>query len=420
MSVLTLGGQPFAAGLFWLDRAGTAGVAREARGFRRPWYVHWGRQTGYAPGGEDVRGCPALAASLQVHLRPASWMALVEADDGRLALVKARDGAILADGDEVFEDRAEALEAFERARPLGWKPFATPGLTDESVGSVEITDLPVDPAMCLSAAPLARLTGRTVGAAALLLLATIGAGALWLSREAVWTWIAGPEPVVETVAGAVEPTMSVAVDSAALIEACRRARTAHPPWLPGWRTERVSCEARFRDQSLLALRPELADRAVMLVRWRLSPDRSEALNRRVAEEHLAGWYAGSVDSGRAWALVPLAPVLRLSEAAPPSFLEFRREIDRRLGTGGARIAYAPPDRVRREDGAEVRIETDRPLVRLAEPVGAVPGLEIMRLTRAADDRWHLEGRRVSPAEMPRSAFEELKRRLNDDPTAPVS
>ena len=47
---------------------------------------------------------------------------------GRYALIKVRDGAVLADGDEVFTSRDAAVEAFDRARALGWDLYATPGL----------------------------------------------------------------------------------------------------------------------------------------------------------------------------------------------------------------------------------------------------------------------------------------------------
>ena len=119
MSVLTVSDRRFAAGLYWLERGSAASVARSARAFGRPWHVHWGEQTGYAADEEEPGGCPSLAASLQAQIAAPFWMALVEADDGRLGLVKARDGAMLADGDEVFPDRASALEAFERSRDVG-------------------------------------------------------------------------------------------------------------------------------------------------------------------------------------------------------------------------------------------------------------------------------------------------------------
>ena len=406
MSVLTLGGRRFSAGLFWLERGGAVATARAARRFGRPWGVHRDGQTGYAPDDGAPEGCPSLAASLRAHIRSGFWMALVEADDGRCALVKVRDGQVLADGDEVFADRAAALEAFERARPLGWALYATPGLVEGLAGGIDAAALPDGPELRLAPVPLARLAGGKAAGVLVLLLAAAGAGAAWPHREAVRSLFAGPPPAVETVRAAAEPAVTAAIDGPALIEACRRAMTRHPPWLPAWRTERVVCEARFSDEALLAVRPELRDRPVLTARWRLPPERSEALHRRVAEEHLAGWYAASVSGGRAWAAAPLDPVVRPSDAAPPPFLAFRRAVDRRLGGPDARIEYAGAGG-KRDGGIEVRVATGLPLARMAALVGGVPGFEIVRLASAAAGAWRLEGRRAAPVSMPRSRYERL-------------
>ena len=404
MSVLTVGGRRFAAGLYWLERGGAASVARNARAFRRPWHVHWAEQTGYAADDEDPQGCPSLAASLQAHIAALFWMALVEADDGRHALVKARDGAFLADGDEVFPDRAAALEAFERSRDVGWALHATPGLVEGEVAEIDPSALADDPAMRLAAAALGRLRLPKVGRFLALGAAVAGVTLVWTQRDALWRLVSEPEPVAETEAP-VEPPVSAALDAAALIAGCRQALTAHPPWLPAWQTERIACEGRFADLGLIGVRPELEDRAVLVVRWRLGTGRPGPLHRRIAESHLSGWYAGSVTGVRAWAVAPLEPVLRLSEAAPPPLLEFREAVDRQLGARGTRIDYTQGG----EDGIEVRITTRRSPVRLAEAVAAVPGLELVRLARDGAGEWRLEGRRVSPAAIPRARFEELAR-----------
>jgi len=404
VSVLTLDGRRFAAGLVWLERAGPARTTINARKFGRPYRVHWRRQTGYAAEAGEPDGCPSLAAALHAHIDSPFWMALVEADDGRLALVKVRDGAILADGDEVFEDRAQALEAFERARPLGWALFATPGLVDGPAETIDLSALPTESDMRLASAPFARLTGKAAGLL-LLVVAVAGAPALWLHHESIWALIAGPEPVVEKIEAAVAPPVAVAVDSATLIAACRRALMAHPPYLPAWKTGGVTCVARFSETTLVALRPELEGRAVLLARWRLMPGRSEVFHRRIAEEHLARWYAASVTGARAWGVVPLDPVIRESSAVSPSFLAFRREVDRRLGGPDARIEYTPPGG-RSRDGVEVRISTRQPLTPLTEAIGGVPGLEILRLSRGAGGEWRLEGRRIAPVELPQARFEQ--------------
>ena len=422
MSVLTVKGRRFAAGLYWMERGGAASVARNARAFGRPWHVHWGGQTGYAADEDDPSGCPSLAASLHAHIGAPFWMALVEGDDGRLALVKARDGAILADGDEVFPDRAPALEAFERARGVGWALHATAGLTDGEVAGIDPSALADDPAMRLAAAPLSRVSLPQVGRFLALAAAVAAVAVLWTQRDALWRLVAGPETVAETEQVPVDPPVTAALDAGALIAGCRQALTEHPPWMPAWRTESISCDGRFADPSLIAARPELEGRAVLAVRWRLESGRPEPLHRRIAEAHLSDWYAASVTGAAAWAVVPLEPVVRLyqgvslSNAGPPSLLEFRDAVDRRFGARGTSIEYVQQG----GDGIEVRIATRRPPVRLTEAVTGVPGLELVRLAQNAAGEWRLEGRRVSPLAMPRSRFDQLTQSVAQPPTQSVT
>ena len=422
MSVLAIGGRRFAAGLYWLERGSAASVARNARAFGRPWHVHWGGQTGYAADEEDPGGCPSLAASLQKHVGAPAWMALLEAADGRLALVKARDGAILADGDEVFPDRASALEAFERSLGAPWALHAMAGLIEAEVpggspvAEIDPGALADEPAMRLKPAPLARLDLPKVGRFAALAAAVAGAALVWTQRDALWRLVAGPPTVAETEQVPVEPPVTVALDTEALIAGCLKALGEHPPYLPAWRTERIVCEGRFADGALIGVRPELEDRAVLLVHWRLESGYSEPVHRRIAEAHLSGWYAASVTGGRAWAAVPLTPVVRLSDAVPPSLLGFREAVDRRLGTRADRIDYAQGS----SDGIEVRIATRRPPARLAGAVAGVPGLELVRLARDAAGEWRLEGRRVSPVSMPRSRYEQLAGQASEPATQPTA
>ena len=342
-------------------------------------------------------------------------MALVEADDGRHALVKARDGAFLADGDEVFADRVSALEAFERYRDVGWALHATPGLVEGEFAAIDPSALADDPAMRLAAAPLARLSLPKVGRFLALAVAVAGVALVWTQRDALWRLVVGPEPVAESEVP-VEPPVMTALDAAALVAGCRQALLEHSPYLPAWQTERIACEGRFADLGLIGARPELEDRAVLVVRWRLGTGRPEPLHRRIAEAHLSGWYAGSVTGVRAWAVVPLEPVLRLSEAVPPPLLEFREAVDRHFGVRGTRIDYGQSG----EDGIEVRIATRRPAVRLADAVAGVPGLELVRLARDAAGEWRLEGRRVSPVAIPRTRFEELARPVTQRAARPAA
>ena len=337
MSTILINGQPFAAGLYWLERAGPAATARAARRFLRPWCVHRAGQTGYAGGTEDgdPEGLPALALALNEAIESEFWMALAAsdaavghgeagnrpaADTGRYALIKVRDGAVLADGDEVFTNRDAAVEAFDRARALGWDLYATPGLfaggADRDVTELDVSLLAAPPENVLRRAPFTRI-GRGRLALVLLLPAAIaGVWIAWIHRDALLDYIGGREPVA-VIEPLPVPELAVAVDGVALIEACRRALIDYPPWLPAWRIEGLACAARFSDLELATLRPELAGRAVMLVRWRLGSGHAEPLHRQLAEEHLSRWYAAAVVDARAWAVVPLAPVLRIVETAPP-------------------------------------------------------------------------------------------------------
>ena len=422
MSTLVINGQPFAAGLYWLERAGPATTARAARRFARPWCVHRAGQTGYAGGTEDddPEGLPALALALNEAIESEFWMALVAghaalgdadagSDTGRYALIKVRDGAVLADGDEVFTNRDAAVEAFDRARALGWDLYATPGLlaggADRDVTELDVSLLAAAPENVLRRAPFTRI-GRGRLALVLLLPAAIaGVWIVWLQHDALLDWIAGPEPVIAA-APPTDPDLAVAVDSVALIEACRRALIDYPPWLPAWRIESLTCAARFTDPELAALRPELAGRAVMLVRWRLGPGHAEPLHRQLAEQHLSRWYAASVIDARAWAVLPLGLVLRISDGAPPLFLAFRRAVDRELGLRGARVDYARGP----QGGWTVRIGHPGPLPRLADLFRAAGGLETLEITaldRGADGGWRLHGRPVAPEAMTRAGFRAL-------------
>ena len=417
MSTLVINGQPFAAGLYWLERSGPAATARAARRFARPWCVHRAGQTGYAGDTEDdaPEGLPALAPALVDSIESEFWMALAAGDaaagaSGRFALIKVRDGAVLADGDEVFTNRDAALEAFGRARALGWDLYATPGLlaggADREVTELDVSSLAAAPENVLRRAPFTRI-GRVHLALALLLSAIFAGGsAAWLQRDTLLDWISGgPEPVT-AIAPPAEPELAVAVDSAALVEACRRALIDYPPWLPAWRIESLSCVARFADPELAALRPELAGRPVMLARWRLVPGHAEPLHRQVAEQHLSRWYAASVVDTRAWAMLPLGLVLRISDRAPPLFLGFRRAVDRELGLRGARIDYARGP----QGGWTVRIVYPGPLSHLADlfrEAGGLADLEITGLDRGGDGGWRLHGRPVAPEAMTRAGFRAL-------------
>ena len=420
MSTILINGQPFAAGLYWLERSGPAATARAARRFARPWCVHRAGQTGYAGGTEDdaPEGLPALAPALVDSIESEFWMALVAGDaapgeSGGERAFRADQGARRRRARRwrrSIHQPGCRRRSFTRARALGWDLYATPGLlaggADREVTELDVSSLAAAPENVLRRAPFTRI-GRVHLALALLLPAIFAGGsAAWLQRDTLLDWISGgPEPVT-AIAPPAEPELAVAVDSAALIEACRRALIDYPPWLPAWRIESLSCAARFADPELAALRPELAGGPVMLARWRLAPGHAEPLHRQLAEQHLSRWYAASVVDARAWAVLPLGLVLRISDRAPPVFLAFRRAVDRELGLRGARIDYARGP----QGGWTVRIGHPGPLSHLADlfrEAAGLAGLEITALDRGGDGGWRLHGRPVAPEAMTRAGFRAL-------------
>ena len=434
MSTILINGHPFAAGLYWLERAGPFATARAARRFARPWCVHRAGQTGYAVGDGAPEGLPALALALIELIGSDFWMALVAdntvmgnpasgdadaghtgtgdadaGDTGRYALIKVRDGAVLADGDEVFTSLDAAVEAFTRARALGWDLYATPGLlsggTDRDVRELDVSGLAAGPEIALRRVPFTNLRRGRLALALLLSAVAVAVWAAWLQRDALLDWITGPEPVA-AIAPPAEPDIPAVVDSVALIEACRRALIDYPPWLPAWWIESLSCAARFKDPELAALRPELAGRAVMFARWRLAPGHSEPLHRQIAEQHLSRWYAASVIDARAWAVIPLPPVLRIAETAAPSFLAFRRAIDRGLGISGTRIEYGRGP----QGGWTVQIGHPGTLPGIAgrlRTFAVAAGLEITALDRAPGGGWRLHGQPLAPEAMAPAGYHEL-------------
>ena len=272
---------------------------------------------------------------------------------------------------------------------------------------LDVSNLTAAPDNVLRRAPFTGIRRAHLALALLLPAAIAGVWIAWLQRDAVLDWIAGPEPVVAA-APPTDPDLAVAVDSVALIEACRRALIDYPPWLPAWRIESLACAARFSDPELAALRPELAGRAVMLARWRLGPGHAEPLHRQLAEQHLSRWYAASVVDARAWAVVPLAPMLRISDRAPLSFLVFRRAVDRELGLRGARIDYArePAGRLDRPDRPILARCRTSPIYSARPPASLVsrsPGW----ISVLTDGSWRLHGRPVAPEAMTRAEFREL-------------
>ena len=216
MSVISLDDRRYAANLRWLKRTGRRATARTARWLQRHWFVHHGQVTGFAA--RDASGCPdglpALSLALMRLIGGGRWVALVEGapiGGGSLyALVKARDGAVLADGEEIFVERAAALKAFERSRLPGWELYMTPGLRATRGGqNRQIAALDTDALdetarraggtiVLARPAPVPDVDWRKLRVAGVAWLAAICAlvlvatGYAWVERDALLVWVVEP------------------------------------------------------------------------------------------------------------------------------------------------------------------------------------------------------------------------------------
>lgn len=406
MTALVIGGRRFAAGLDWLPRGNAVQTANEARKQSSAWCVHRDRETGYAgPSGEHEEGMPALAAAVADAVRGERWTALVEADDGRCALVLFRDGRILADGDRVFASAEDALRAVANSDARGWAAHATPGLI-EGARNIDASALATE--AVLRPAPLSGVTrGRVARAGAALAVAALLVG-VWFNKDRILLLVMGP-PETAKAEKQEEPRIMAAIDSGALVAACREGIRRFTPGMPGWQLAGLSCAAQFSDSKLVAVRPALKGKPVLVARWRMGRGAGESLRRRVAERHLAEWKAGarpgeiegSTVGREAWVAVALPPVIVEADAGrAPSRLALRASLDRRFGLRATRIEHG-------RKGGGTRIVMREPLGRIGALIEGVRGFEVTRL--AGDGgRWTIEGRSAKPVRMLLSRFEKLR------------
>lgn len=410
--VLQFGGRGYVAGLYW-TQPGTE-EDRESRR-ERAWTVEWGDQTGWVPkeaGLRGVDGVPSLAASVAAYLGgvggdgpEGGWVALLQADDGRFALVRARDGAIVAGGDEVFDDAVTALDSLAGARADGADVYGTSGVvTDGSlVVEMDVAALPEDG----REAGLKRAGGggspaRVAALAGLLIVLAVG-GVWLLAPDMLLGLFGGAKETAPMVAEQEDRPVFARIDSAALVQECGAAQVDWPPYLPAWQLRSIECHGWFGEVDVIALRPELEGRAVMVVRWDLPGQYVAAVHRRIAEEHLDGWFLGSVVERSAWAVVPLGSVLERSEGQGfPSYLEFRRDVDRHLGMQGGQIDYGGDAHV-----VTVTVVLGHGLGRIASLVDDIPGFELVSLSRGAGGEWVLSARSLTGVQVAESIFQRL-------------
>ena len=394
MSVIVVCGERYAAGLDWEDRN-----ARFLRSRDYAWHVARPGQIGRAPEhGEHHARLPSLAACL-VDVTPGeNWVALVEGQGDRYAVVRVADGSLLADGDRVYDGRELALAAFDRAQAAHAGSFATRGLVD-GAADLDLENLRPDPAFGLSASPYTQFRGRRLAALAASIAVVAVTSGLMIYADEVLDLIFPPpaRPVAM-----IEPTVQAEIDSGALIDGCRRTLAAHPLVVPGWSLVSVTCRARFAEQAILAIEGRLRNRPVLVAQWRMATDRSGSTYREIATAHLAGWTLSQVSDAEAWAVALLPPVIRPAEGAPPPLRDWRRALDRRVGPRVSRFSFV-------SGSPAAEIETRRPLESVREILAGVASVEVTRIERTGTS-WRLALRRVKPVTITESRLASLQRK----------
>ena len=413
MNVLTFNKRSFAVGLHWMERGSKAGVVAHAVNFNAPYFVHWEKQTGYLSGESDSpEGLPSLSLALLRVVPKKFFMALVQSDEGAYALVKVRDRAVQADGESVFTERGAAIEAFEKARTMGYEPYATPGLVS-GAETIDVAAIRGESDMTLAAVAFSGVSGKRAAAqAACVCLVALGGWWLWGNWAHVWGMFFKEEPA--PFVAVPEERVDVVIDSVAFIQACRRARRDRQPWLAAWALVSLRCEARLDDATFLGVRPELAGQPVMLARWRLAAGHGETLHRQLAEARLGEWFSGGVNETAAWAMAPLPSVLKEAVRGAPPFLMLREALDLGLGPRGVSLGYekAGPG----ETQWTIVMTTRQGLGDVARLVAGIDGLELTSISLDAGGGWRLVGRPLAPISMTVSKFEALTEEQGDDST----
>lgn len=238
-----------AAGLFWQPAPTPAVAAREARivaardelqadlfCVRRRGIPQFGlgqKAAGHRPGMRAAAACLANAVA------ESSWLG-VFATDSRWLLVTVRKGAIMPDGDLLFDSEAEAKERFEQELTVGgWDALFAPsawqfaGARGEPVG--QLTRASADARL----QAVARQPAKRLAALAVILAAVAGGWGLVAPRPAAVPMAVPDVPVAPPPP---PPPWQDKPKAGALIRACQTsiesART-----VPGYEVETATCGA---------------------------------------------------------------------------------------------------------------------------------------------------------------------------------
>ena len=414
MSVLTIGGQRFAAGLDWqreLVKGRAAG--RIAKERYRPWMVDVGGQTGFVNGVDNPEGSRPLAAVLIAGLGGAgSWAAFVEEEatgEGprRVAVLRGAGAVILPGGDTVFPSGEEAFAALGNLQGDQMHLVVTPGLVEfapdaEVLGTETIAEGAAN-APEMARAPAA---GMSFGSFLLVLFLMVGAGVglLW--------WLAGDDLLRMVGLGQKEakeePLVEAVVRTDDFLRHCQAAMDARRVSMSGFNRLGVACHPRFAGAVSKVTPGSLAGQPVLEVFWTLREGLDPRVYVPLAQDMLQPWPIAFIDDeGTSAAFVALPVVVELYRADDATWTEpaeFRRRLDMALALRGFELEY-------KDWGADVEVElqTGRPLREAIAMLTAIEGLEVASVTWSPERDWVFAGRRTQAFHIRQSEFHALTR-----------
>ena len=379
--LLTIGGQLYAAGLVWLiprSEARRKGwTLRQARQFGSAWYAQRAHQTGFWDGeepGEFEGPSRVLAHDVEGSIDTAglgTWQALLRCDDDRYAIVRGRTDEIFAKGDIVVDGLERALERFS-SDGIWDAVYATPGLVE----GARILKL-VEPAQrcTLQPVPLARAAERR--RLAVVAFVAVVLGVLGYGGFKGWRWYEAWRHAKEVQERAkVEEVIKEGVDVAVFLEHCEKAHATAPMLPPMWERTYLGCHQKAGEI------PELGGRlpsGVLFGRWRRHGTANQAISRRLVERKLNDWDVGRVLAATAWAGVEVDAPIREWDGDQPSTVEFRRTLDRAVGTLGV-VTYSQTP-----EGFRAELRTRYPASVVRERVSAIQWLDVLSYGRSGEN-----------------------------------
>ena len=389
--LLEVGGRTYAAGLVWLLPGAGARRRRwtltQAREVHARWYAEREDQTGFWTGPEPaaesgpVRSLAHEVAESIDTEGQGTWQALLDCGDERYAIVRGRGDGILATGDMVVEGREAALEEFESEGD--WAAvYASAGLVE---GARLLKLAVVEKPCVLRGVPFGRAVVRRRLLAVVALAVVVGV--LGVSGYFAWEWYEGwtREDVV-TGPTHVEEVINEGVDIAAFLEGCEAARGSVPAMPPMWKSTYFECHAQAKEVDEVSA---WLEKGVWFGRWRMRSGGNAAVARRLAVARLEEWDAGAVLLATAWGGVGVDVVMKRWEGEQPSPVEFRRAVDRSVGTLGD-VTYES-----NTDGFVAVLRTRYPIGVIRERLGALGWLSLSSLVREGD-AWKFAIVRVEP------------------------